>query len=98
MPDQHLTLDERLASGITKIGSADVVVGIPSFRNAATIGGVSGLSQGDALAQAGREGAAGHLARRLAIVADFVAVPRKAALLENKTDQPLPHARFLLLL
>jgi hypothetical protein len=41
MPDDHLTLDERLASGLTKIGSADVVVGIPSFRNAATIGYVA---------------------------------------------------------
>ena len=41
MPDDHLTLDERLADGITKIGSADVVVGIPSFRNAATIGYVA---------------------------------------------------------
>jgi len=35
MPDDQLTLDERLRSGITKIGSADVLVGIPSFRNAA---------------------------------------------------------------
>jgi hypothetical protein len=41
MPDDQLTLDERLKSGITKIGSADVVVGIPSFRNAATIGYVA---------------------------------------------------------
>jgi glucosylglycerate synthase len=41
MPDQHLTLDERLTSGLTTIGSADVVVGIPSFRNAATIGYVA---------------------------------------------------------
>jgi hypothetical protein len=41
MPDDHLTLDERLASGLTKIGSADVVVGIPSFRNSATIGYVA---------------------------------------------------------
>jgi hypothetical protein len=41
MPDDQLTLDERLAGGITKIGSADVVVGIPSFRNAATIGYVA---------------------------------------------------------
>ena len=41
MPDQHLTLDERLASSLAKIGSADVVVGIPSFRNAATIGYVA---------------------------------------------------------
>jgi hypothetical protein len=41
MPDQHLTLDERLTSSLTKIGSADVVVGIPSFRNAATIGYVA---------------------------------------------------------
>jgi len=41
MPDDHLTLDERLACGLTKIGSADVVVGIPSFRNAATIGYVA---------------------------------------------------------
>jgi glycosyltransferase involved in cell wall biosynthesis len=41
MPDDHLTLDERLRSGITKVGSADLVVGIPSFRNAATIGYVA---------------------------------------------------------
>jgi hypothetical protein len=41
MPDDHMTLDERLAGGLTKIGSADVVVGIPSFRNAATIGHVA---------------------------------------------------------
>src|SRR5258708_11245045 len=41
MPDDPLTLDERMRSGITKIGSADVVVGIPSFRNAATIGYVA---------------------------------------------------------
>jgi glycosyltransferase involved in cell wall biosynthesis len=41
MPDDLMTLDERLRSGITRIGSADVVVGIPSFRNAATIGYVA---------------------------------------------------------
>jgi hypothetical protein len=41
MPDDHLTLDERLRDGLTSIGSADVVVGIPSFRNAATIGHVA---------------------------------------------------------
>jgi len=41
MPDDQLTLDEQLKSGIAKIGSADVVVGIPSFRNAATIGYVA---------------------------------------------------------
>jgi glucosylglycerate synthase len=41
MPDDQLTLDEQLRGGITKIGSADVVVGIPSFRNAATIGYVA---------------------------------------------------------
>jgi len=41
MPDDHLTFDERLAGGLTRIGSADVVVGIPSFRNAATIGYVA---------------------------------------------------------
>jgi len=41
MPDDHVTLDERLADGLTKIGSADVIVGIPSFRNAATIGHVA---------------------------------------------------------
>ena len=41
MPDDQLTLDEQLRGGITKIGSADVVVGIPSFRNAATIGHVA---------------------------------------------------------
>src|SRR5712691_6389205 len=41
MPDDHVTLDEQLAGGVAKIGSADVVVGIPSFRNAATIGHVA---------------------------------------------------------
>jgi glucosylglycerate synthase len=41
MPDDHMTLDERLRDGLTKIGSADIVVGIPSFRNAATIGHVA---------------------------------------------------------
>lgn len=41
MPDDHMTLDERLRDELTKIGSADVVVGIPSFRNAATIGYVA---------------------------------------------------------
>ena len=41
MPDEHVTLDEQLAGGIAKIGSADIVVGIPSFRNAATIGYVA---------------------------------------------------------
>ena len=41
MPDDHLTLDEQLKGGIAKIGSADLVVGIPSFRNAATIGYVA---------------------------------------------------------
>ena len=41
MPDDHLTLDEQLRGGIAKIGSADLVVGIPSFRNAATIGHVA---------------------------------------------------------
>ncbi len=41
MPDDHVTLDEQLAGGIAKIGSADIVVAIPSFRNAATIGFVA---------------------------------------------------------
>jgi hypothetical protein len=41
MPDDQGTLDERLWSGIEKIGAADIVVGIPSFRNAATIGHVA---------------------------------------------------------
>jgi len=41
MPDDQLTLDEQLRGGIAKIGSADLVVGIPSFRNAATIGYVA---------------------------------------------------------
>ena len=41
MPDDHVILDEQLAGGVAKIGSADVVVGIPSFRNAATIGFVA---------------------------------------------------------
>ena len=34
-------LDDRLRDGIAKIGRADLVVGIPSFRNAATIGYVA---------------------------------------------------------
>jgi hypothetical protein len=41
MPDDHMTLDQQLRDAVTKIGSADVVVGIPSFRNAATIGYVA---------------------------------------------------------
>src|SRR6266576_2262360 len=41
MPDDHAILDEQLAGAVVKIGSADVVVGIPSFRNAATIGYVA---------------------------------------------------------
>ena len=41
MPDDHVILDEQLAGAVAKIGSADVVVGIPSFRNAATIGYVA---------------------------------------------------------
>src|SRR6266581_2474575 len=41
MPDDHVILDEQLAGAVAKIGSADVVVGIPSFRNAATIGFVA---------------------------------------------------------
>ncbi|HUG07002.1 MAG TPA: hypothetical protein VMQ78_10690 [Candidatus Limnocylindria bacterium] len=41
MPDDHPALDERLKDGIRQVGSADVVVGIPSFRNAATIGYVA---------------------------------------------------------
>jgi hypothetical protein len=44
MPDDHMTLDERLRDGITRIGSADIVVGIPSFRNAATIGYVATIA------------------------------------------------------
>src|SRR2546428_2671745 len=35
------TADDRLREGVARIGSADVVVGIPSFRNAATIGHVA---------------------------------------------------------
>ena len=35
------TADEQLRDGLARIGSADVVVGIPSFRNAATIGHVA---------------------------------------------------------
>jgi glucosylglycerate synthase len=41
MPDDQMTLDQRLKDGVIKIGSADLVVGIPSFRNAATIGYVA---------------------------------------------------------
>ncbi len=40
MPDQS-ALDERLREGVTRIKKADLVVGIPSFRNAATIGHVA---------------------------------------------------------
>src|SRR2546429_125599 len=43
MPDDHVILDEQLAGAVAKIGSADLVVGIPSFRNAATIGYVAPL-------------------------------------------------------
>src|SRR5713226_10145744 len=35
------TADDRLREGLARIGWADVVVGIPSFRNAATIGHVA---------------------------------------------------------
>lgn len=34
-------LDESMQSGVRRIGAADLVVGIPSFRNAATIGHVA---------------------------------------------------------
>jgi hypothetical protein len=34
-------LDERLREGIARVGKADLLVGIPSFRNAATIGHVA---------------------------------------------------------
>jgi hypothetical protein len=44
MPDDHVTFDERLAGALSTIGSADVVVGIPSFRNAATIGHVAAMA------------------------------------------------------
>ncbi|MEP6693270.1 MAG: glycosyl transferase family 2 [Chloroflexota bacterium] len=41
MPNDQMTLDQRLRDGLAEIGAADVVVGIPSFRNAATIGHVA---------------------------------------------------------
>ena len=34
-------LDERLRAGLARIGSADLLVGIPSFNNAATVGHVA---------------------------------------------------------
>jgi hypothetical protein len=34
-------LDDRLRDGLTKVGSADLLVGIPSFNNAATVGHVA---------------------------------------------------------
>lgn len=34
-------LDERLRDGVARVGSADVLVGIPSFNNAATVGHVA---------------------------------------------------------
>ena len=37
----HTALDEQLRGDIERIGAADVLVGIPSFRNAATIGHVT---------------------------------------------------------
>ena len=40
MPVQS-ALDDRLREGISKLRSADLLVGIPSFRNAATIGHVA---------------------------------------------------------
>ncbi len=40
MPDQS-ALDDRLRDGIAAIGRADLVVGIPSFRNAGTVGHVA---------------------------------------------------------
>ncbi|MEK7862535.1 MAG: glycosyl transferase family 2, partial [Chloroflexota bacterium] len=40
MPDQS-ALDERLREGIARIKRADLLVGIPSFRNAGTIGHVA---------------------------------------------------------
>jgi hypothetical protein len=40
MPDQS-ALDDKLREGIARIARADLLVGIPSFRNAATIGHVA---------------------------------------------------------
>jgi hypothetical protein len=40
MPDSS-ALDDQLREGIARIGKADLLVGIPSFRNAATIGTVA---------------------------------------------------------
>ncbi len=41
MSTDHEALDDRLREELARIGSADVIVGIPSFRNAATIGHVA---------------------------------------------------------
>jgi hypothetical protein len=41
---RHVTttaLDDRLRSGLSRVGSADLLVGIPSFNNAATVGHVA---------------------------------------------------------
>ena len=34
-------LDDRLREGVARVGSADLLVGIPSFNNAATVGHVA---------------------------------------------------------
>src|SRR5438067_1441739 len=45
--ERMTALDDRLRDGVRAIGRADLLVGIPSFRNAATIGHVaSSVSRG----------------------------------------------------
>src|SRR5438132_8684916 len=42
MGDMNATgLGDRLASDVEKVGAADILVGIPSYKNAATIGHVA---------------------------------------------------------
>jgi len=60
MPETASGLDDRMREGLAKVGSADVVVGIPSYNNAGTIAHVAA-----AVASGLREGFPG---RRSAIV------------------------------
>ena len=41
MPETTSGLDDRMRDGLGRVATADVVVGIPSFNNAATIGHVA---------------------------------------------------------
>ncbi|MDE3111540.1 MAG: glycosyl transferase family 2 [Chloroflexota bacterium] len=60
MPDAT-GLDRRMAEAVERIGSADLLVGIPSYRNAATIGHV---------ARTVAEGLRRHFPRARAVVVD----------------------------